>query len=104
MFDPQPKAQAYRGFRTENAGRQNSDAGAFWILFLDSNGVIGETKFSANNGISGLSINHHLGTGIAALGDLDSNGVEDLLIEIPSQDPFVILGSNRYRLLQKLFV
>lgn len=57
--------------------------GAVWIVFLNSNGTVkGQQKISRNQGgFSGnLQVNGQFGTGMAALGDMDGDGVPDLAV------------------------
>jgi len=65
------------------------DYGALWILFLDAQGkVAGEQKISALQGnFSGnIEPGDEFGASIAAIGDLDGNGVVDLAVGAPGDD------------------
>ena len=58
-----------------------TDAGAMWIMFLNSDGSVkASQKISATqSGFSGtLNTNDHLGISCTSLGDLDGDGVSDL--------------------------
>jgi hypothetical protein len=58
-------------------------AGAVWILHLTSNGTVaGWSKISATTGglVAPLGSNDSFGTSLAALGDLDGDGNEDLSV------------------------
>jgi hypothetical protein len=60
-----------------------SDQGAVWILFLNPDGTVAsEQKISeASGGFGGvLDTNDEFGVSVAALGDLDGDGVEDLAV------------------------
>jgi len=66
-----------------------SGAGAVYVLFLSANGTIGShLKFSATEGGFGgkLSFGDAFGTALAAPGDLDGNGVPDLIVGAPGDD------------------
>ncbi len=58
--------------------------GAIWILFSDSLGGV-ESARRISNGTSGLLLDDgdRFGTSVAALGDLDSNGVIDIAVGSP---------------------
>ena len=60
-----------------------NDRGAVWILFLTPTGEVGSTaKISdLGGGLEGqLENNDGFGSGLASLGDLDGNGVGDLIV------------------------
>jgi len=58
-----------------------SDAGALWILFLNADGTVKTPKKIAEGlGISGLAGNDRFGADVAALGDLDGDGVSELAV------------------------
>ncbi len=57
--------------------------GAVWILFLENAGdIVSETKITEATGgfVGPLDINDYFGCSLAAIGDLDSDGVEDLIV------------------------
>ena len=63
-----------------------NDRGAFYILFLNSDGSVkAEKKISASAGGFGgnLDPGDGFGSGVAALGDLDGDGVTDLMAGAP---------------------
>jgi hypothetical protein len=63
-----------------------SERGAVWVLFLQSDGTVEDwTKIGdAQGGFTGaLAQDDAFGSGIAAVGDLDGNGVHDLLAGAP---------------------
>jgi len=66
-----------------------SQAGALWVLFLDASGAVRATsKISATQGGLGAPLyeNDHFGTSVAALGDVDGDGVPDAAVGIPGSD------------------
>ncbi|MCI0344233.1 MAG: integrin alpha, partial [Chloroflexi bacterium] len=63
------------GADLDDDGAQGS--GAVWILFLSPSGVKSQAKISASSGLA-LTAFDRLGTGVAALGDVDGDGLEDL--------------------------
>jgi hypothetical protein len=60
-----------------------TDMGAAWILFLNSDGTV-KAHQKISEGVGGFSGNldaeDEFGQGVASLGDLDSDGVEDLAV------------------------
>jgi len=65
------------------------DRGAVWVLFMDDNGRVDiEQKISANNGgfNGNLDDGDQFGDALAAIGDLDSDGVFDLAVGVPGDD------------------
>jgi hypothetical protein len=76
------------------AGTLNDDdgganRGAVWIVFLAADGTaIGEQKISSSEGgfAGPLADGDGFGRGVAAVGDLDGNGVPDLLVGAPGDD------------------
>lgn len=58
-----------------------ADAGAVWILFLNADGTVkNQTKIAQGQGVSGLAGNDRFGCDIAAIGDLDGDGVTELAV------------------------
>jgi len=67
----------------DDGGAGNNDRGSVWILFLNANATVkSHQKISAAaGGFTGLlEDNAVFGTSIAALGDLDGDGVEDIVV------------------------
>ncbi|HSH01839.1 MAG TPA: tandem-95 repeat protein, partial [Anaerolineae bacterium] len=72
-----------------------SARGAVWILFLNPDGTVRyEQKISSTSGGFGVGLNNGdlFGAGIAPLGDLDDDGVDDIVVGAFSDEG---LGSNR---------
>ena len=62
-----------------------TDAGAVWILFLNTDGTVKlERKISATSGSFGgtLDFQDHFGSALAALGDIDGDTVEDMAVGV----------------------
>ena len=76
------------GARSDDDGA--TDAGAVWILFMNSDGTVkGEAKISATAGGLGpglLGPGDWFGYSVAGLGDLDGDGVADLVAGAPNDD------------------
>lgn len=65
------------------------DRGAVWILFLNPDGTVREHRKISDTagGFTGvLDDDDHFGNGLAALGDLDGDGVVDLAVGAPNDD------------------
>jgi hypothetical protein len=65
------------------------ERGAIWILFLDEDGLVkSQEKISSDSGdfAGDLSDEDRFGSSIAALGDLDGDGVTDLAVGAPDDD------------------
>ncbi len=75
---------AVGAIRADDGGsHQDSDLGAVWILFLDTDGTVkSEQKISATTGGFGgvLDDNDFFGLSVASLGDLDQDGNLDLAV------------------------
>ncbi len=66
-----------------------ADAGAAYILFLNSNGTVkSHQKISNNDGnfLAGLANDDLFGTSAASLGDRDGDGVIDIAVAAPNMD------------------
>ncbi len=65
------------------------DRGAIWVLFMRANGKVSdERKIAPDEGgsESDLDDNDGFGSALAGIGDLDSNGVNDLAVGAPGDD------------------
>ena len=66
-----------------------TDRGAVWVLFLDTDGTVkSHQKISSTSGGlgAGLADGDKFGTALAPAGDLDGNGVDDLIVGAPGAD------------------
>jgi len=66
-----------------------TDAGAVWILFMGTDGKVdGIQKISDNEGslIEDLGSGDNFGTSVAGIGDLDNDGIEDIVVGAPFDD------------------
>jgi len=66
-----------------------TDQGAVWVLFMDSNGRVDiKQKLSSGSGGLGtnLDIDDRFGSALAGIGDLDGDGVFDLVAGVPGSD------------------
>ncbi|MDJ0497436.1 MAG: DUF5011 domain-containing protein, partial [Acidimicrobiia bacterium] len=73
--------------------------GAAYVLFLDTNGtVIGQQKISDTEGLftGVLESNDEFGTAIGAAGDIDGDGVPDLIVGTPKDDDGNSLSGAAY--------
>ncbi len=71
------------------AAGTNIGEGAVWVLFLNANGTVKSKKKLASqmNGFTPqLDISDSFGDGVAAIGDLDGDGVVDLAVGAPLDD------------------
>lgn len=65
------------------------DAGAFYILYLDSNGSVDSSNLilpGNNIPFFNLDIESSFGYGLAVPGDLDGNGVDDIFVGAPGDE------------------
>ena len=60
------------------------DAGALYILFMKPDGTADPTKTKKHT--TGADMDDNLGRGVAALGDLDNDGVPDVAVGAPGDD------------------
>ena len=66
-----------------------NDRGALWVLFLDADGRVRDQQKIADDtgGFSGnLDNDDRFGSAVAAIGDIDGNGVEDIAVGAPGDD------------------
>jgi hypothetical protein len=65
---------------TDDGGGPVADRGAVWIVFLHADGTVRAQQRSATRpAASGAALRHRrVGIGVAALGDLDADGLPDL--------------------------
>jgi len=66
-----------------------TDRGAVWVLFMDDNGQVDvQQKISNTEGgfSGGLDNDDQFGTSVTAIGDLNDDGVIDLVVGVPGDD------------------
>ncbi|MEE8155000.1 MAG: integrin alpha [Phycisphaerales bacterium] len=83
---------AVGAFRDDDGG---TNRGAVWILFLNPDGTVKTNQkiSSTHGGFTGILDNFDsFGSSVAALGDLDGDGVDDLAVGAPTDDDG---GKNR---------
>ena len=67
----------------------NTDAGAIWILFLDTNGTVkSEHKISAISGnfSDSLDVSDQFGVSISTIGDMNNDGIPDIVVGANGDD------------------
>jgi hypothetical protein len=69
-------------------GDGNPLAGSVWVLFMKADGTVGSNVEIAPGqlGLTDLNQEHHFGAAVAFLGDLDGDGVGDLVVGAPRDD------------------
>ncbi|HZJ71235.1 MAG TPA: integrin alpha, partial [Planctomycetota bacterium] len=69
-------------------GDGNPLAGSVWVLFMQADGTVGSNVEIAPGqlGLTDLNQEHHFGAAVAFLGDLDGDGVGDLVVGAPRDD------------------
>jgi hypothetical protein len=77
----------------------NNDAGAVWILFMNADGTTKGDEVKIANGAGGLpagslAISDMFGTSVANAGDLDEDGVEDLVVGMRGAIWIILLNLN----------
>jgi len=73
----------------DDIGADGINQGAVWILFMDRDGLVdGYQKISVDEGGFGgaLDTDDSFGESVAAIGDLDNDGVVDLVVGAPYDD------------------
>ncbi len=78
-----------------NDDDSGTDSGAIWILFLNANGTVkAHQKITENQGgfNDTLSDLDHFGAGASAVGDIDADGISDLIVGSARNDDG---GTNR---------
>ncbi len=77
------------GAHLDDDGGAFQDRGAVWILFLNANGTVSShTKISQTSGGFGgtIGVGDRFGFSVAALGDLDNDGVRDIAVGADRND------------------
>ena len=75
------------GHRFDDEG--GSQRGAVWVLFLNSNGTVkSNQKIASNSGNFSGSVSNgdNFGTSVADIGDLNGDGITDLVVGAPGTD------------------
>lgn len=69
--------------------------GAVWLLFMDANGLVrSELQLLDNGSLPALADSDWFGSAVAAAGDLDGNGVPDLLVGAQQNDTDLGVGTG----------